>query len=108
MKTFRVDVGINSIKDYLMSRVDNSNPVEVEKVGRYLKHIEMYRRMERTVKEEGVSITVENASQRFVKSHPLLNEMNKVNSSIMNIERTFNFIDDAKDGIPNFNASDLM
>lgn len=93
MKPFRIDVGIDHIRDYLMSRIDTSNPVEVEKVGRYLKHIEMYRRMERTVKREGVSVTTENGAQTFVKSHPLLNEMNKVNSSIMNIEKTFNFVD---------------
>jgi len=89
-----------------MSRIDTTNPVEVEKVGRYLKNIEMYRRMERTVKKEGVSVTVKNASQTFVKSHPLLNEMNKVNSSIMNIEKTFNFIDDGDN--PKFTAKDLI
>ncbi|MBM7605994.1 phage terminase small subunit [Metabacillus crassostreae] len=104
---FRIDVGIDKIKDYLMSRIDTTSPVEVEKVGRYLKHIEIYRRMERTVKKEGVSVSIKNASQSFVKSHPLLNEMNKVNSSIMSIEKTFNFIDD-NDGKPKFTANDLI
>lgn len=80
-----------------MSRINNTDPVEVEKVGRYLKHIEVYRRMERTVKKEGVSVTTKNGSQKFVKSHPLLNEMNKVNSSLLSIEKTFNFTDDAED-----------
>lgn len=108
MKPFRIDVGLNNIKDYLMSRIDTKNPVEVEKVGRYLKHIEIYRRMERTVKKEGVSTIVENGSQSFVKAHPLLNEMNRVNSSIMNIEKTFNFIDDGNEGKPKFSASDLI
>jgi len=75
-----------------MSRIDVSNPVEVEKVGRYIKHVEMFRRMERTVKEEGVSVTTENGSQKFIKSHPLLNDMNRVNSSLLSIEKTFNFI----------------
>lgn len=87
-----------------MSRIDNRDPVEVEKVGRYLKHIEMYRRMERTVKKEGVSTTVRNASQRFVKSHPLLNEMNKVNASLLSIEKSFNFKDDEED----HDADDLI
>src|SRR5690625_4433035 len=91
---FRTNVSTKHIREYLMSRIDTSNPVETEKVGRYIKHIEMYREMERTVKREGVSVTTENGSQRFVKSHPLLNEMNKVNTAIMNIERTFNFIDE--------------
>lgn len=109
MATFRIDVGIEHIKDYLMSRVDTSNPVEVEKVGRYLKYIQMYRRMARTVEKEGVSVTTENGSQSFIKSHPLLNEMNKANASIMNIERTFNFIDDGKNqGKPKFSAKDLV
>src|SRR5690625_1829202 len=97
MKPLRIDVGIDKIRDSLMSRINNRDPVEVEKVGRYLKHIEMYRRMERTVKKEGVSVTTENGSQKFVKSHPLLNEMNKVNSSLLSIEKTFNFIDDEED-----------
>lgn len=106
-KPLRTDVSIDKIKDYLMSRIDTTNPVEVEKVGRYLKNIELYRRMERTVKKEGVSVTIVNASQTFVKSHPLLNEMNKVNSSIMNIEKTFNFIDN-DEGKPKFTAKDLI
>lgn len=91
-----------------MSTIDTSSPVEVEKVGRYLKHLEMYRRMERTIKKEGVSITVENGSQSYVKSHPLLGEMKKTNDSIMNIERTFNFIDENDGDKPNYTANDLI
>lgn len=100
----RIDVGIDKIRDSLLSRIDNTDPVEVEKVGRYLKHIEIYRRMERTVKKEGVSVTTENGSQTFVKSHPLLNEMNKINASLLSIEKSFNFIDDEE----NFSAEDLL
>lgn len=100
----RIDVGIDKIRDSLMSRIDNTDPVEVEKVGRYLKHIEMYRRMERTVKKEGVSVKTENGSQTFVKSHPLLNEMNKINASLLSIEKSFNFIDDEED----YSAEDLL
>lgn len=80
-----------------MSRIDNTDPMEVEKVGRYLKHIQMYRRMARTVEDEGVSVTTENGSQKFVKSHPLLSEMNKVNASLLSIEKSFNFADDDED-----------
>lgn len=106
MKAFRIDVSLNNIKGYLLSRIDTTNPVEVEKVGRYLKHIEIYRKMERTVKKEGVSVTTENAGQKFVKAHPLLNEMNKVNSSIMNIEKTFQFIDE--DAAKKHSVNDLI
>lgn len=104
----RTDVGIDKIKDQLMSKVDTTDPIEVEKVGRYLRNIEMYRRMERTVKEEGVSVTVENGNQSYVKSHPLLTEMNKVNAAIINIEKTFNFIDGDDGDKPNYTAEDLI
>nr|WP_208379590.1 P27 family phage terminase small subunit [Alkalibacillus almallahensis] len=91
-----------------MSKVDTTDPIEVEKVGRYLRNIEMYRRMERTVKEEGVSVTVENGNQSYIKSHPLLAEMNKVNAAIINIEKTFNFIGGDDGDKPNHTAEDLI
>ncbi|WP_405100792.1 P27 family phage terminase small subunit [Oceanobacillus sp. FSL H7-0719] len=100
----RIDVGIDKIKDSLMARIDNTDPVEVEKVGRYLKHIEIYRRMEKTVKKEGVSVKTENGSQTFVKSHPLLNEMNKINASLLSIEKSFNFLESNDD----HSADDLI
>ncbi|BAM46341.1 P27 family phage terminase small subunit [Amphibacillus xylanus] len=100
----RIDVGIDKIRDSLMSRIDNTDPVEVEKVGRYLKHIEMYRRMERTVKKEGVSVETKNGKQEFIKSHPLLREMNSVNASLLSIEKSFNFIDNEEEN----SAEDLL
>lgn len=103
-RKLRIDVGIDKIKDYLMSRIDQTNPVEVEKVGRYLKHIEIYRRMDRTIKKEGVSVTTKNGSQTFIKAHPLLREMNRVNSAIINIEQSFNL----EDGNKKFSAKDLI
>jgi len=100
----RINVGTDKIREYLMSRIDTSNPVEVEKVGRYIKHVEMFRQMEKKIKEEGVSVTTENGSQKFIKSHPLLNEMNRINSSLLSIEKSFNFIDDEED----YSAEDLL
>ena len=88
-----------------MEKIDASNPVEVEKVGRYIKNIDMYRRMERTVKKEGTSIVIKNGSQTFIKSHPLLSEMNKVNASIMSIEKSFKFIEPENVGPRNKTSS---
>lgn len=98
MKPLRINVGIDTIQKYLMNKIDPSNPVEVEKVGRYIKNIDMYRRMERTVKKEGTSIVIKNGSQTFIKAHPLLSEMNKVNASIMSIEKSFKFVDPDESG----------
>lgn len=103
---FRIDVGIDKIKEYLLSVIDTTSPVEVEKVGRYLKHIEMYRRMERTVKKDGVSTIVINGSQEYVKSHPLLSEMNKLNAAIISIEKSFVFKKGTEDS--KYTANDLI
>ncbi|MCB5028019.1 P27 family phage terminase small subunit [Streptococcus mutans] len=104
----RLDVGTEKIKQYLLSRIDTDNPVEVEKVHRYVMHVAMYRSMNKTVKAEGVSVVTKNASQQFVKSHPLLAEMNRLNASIINIERTFNFVDDGENKPETHSASDLI
>lgn len=87
-----------------MSKIDTSNPVEVEKVGRYIKYVEIFRRAEKQVKKEGVSVTTENGSQRFVKAHPLLNEMNRINNSLLSIENSFNFLEEEE----NHSADDLL
>jgi|SRR5690625_162476 len=98
MKKINVNVSTDKVKDYLMSRIDNTNPVEVEKVGRYIKHIEMYRKMDAKVKKEGVSTLIENGAQKYIKAHPLLSEMNKINASLLSLEKSFNFLeDDEKD-----------
>ena len=82
-----------------MEKIDQDNLMEVEKVNRYIEHIESYRRMENLIKEECESVTTINATQEFVKAHPLLNEKNKVNASIINIERSFNFTNAEEEGI---------
>ena len=99
-------VEIDKLREQLMNKIDVSDLVEVEKVNRYIEHIESYRRMEEKIKEEGESVTTVNASQEFIKAHPLLNEKNKVNASILNIERSFNFIDD--DGPKKATSDDLI
>src|SRR5699024_7605251 len=82
---------IEKLRGQLMEKIDQDNLLEVEKVNRYIEHIESDRRMEKIIKEEGESVTTINATQEFVKADPLLKVKNKVNASIMNIEKSFNF-----------------
>ena len=91
-----------------MKKIDTTKLIEVEKVNRYIEHIESYRRMEKTILEEGESVKTVNATQEFIKAHPLLNEKNKVNSSIINIERSFNFISEDDEEKKKSTASDLI
>lgn len=84
-------VSIHKLKEQLMNNVDQDDLMQVEKVERYIEHVESYRRMDETIKQEGESVTTKNASQEFVKAHPLLTERNKVNAALLNIEKSFGF-----------------
>lgn len=93
MEPLRVDVGIDKIRDYLLSNIDSTNPYEVEKVGRYLERIKDVRRMEKIVRKEGYTQVTVNGGQEFTKPHVLLDEINKANRTIIGIDKTLNFID---------------
>lgn len=84
-------VAITKLKDQLMDRIDTSDLVQVEKVERYIDLVKSFRRVSKTINKEGESITVQNGSQSFVKAHPLIGERNKINASLLNIEKSFGF-----------------
>src|SRR5699024_9691502 len=56
---------IEKLRGQLMEKIDQDNLMEVEKVNRYIEHIESYRRMEKSIKQEGESVTTINATQEF-------------------------------------------
>ena len=91
------EVPIVDIRKALESRLDTDDPIEMEKVERYINYIESYRRMNEIVKKEGESQETINGHQRYIKAHPLLGEMNKINTSIMNTEKTMKFIEHEED-----------
>ena len=39
----------------------------------------------------------DNGPQKFTKAHPLIGERNKINASLLNIEKSFGFIDGGND-----------
>lgn len=100
-------VELEKIKEQMMSRIDTGDYLEVEKVQRYIGLVQSYRDIEATIIEEGYSVETVNVTQRFIKPHPLLNDKNKVNTSIINTERSIRFMDD-DEGKQKFSASDLM
>ena len=98
-------VKINDLREQLMNRIDTDDLIQVEKVERYIHLVESFRKVNQTIKKEGESVTVENGSQRFVKAHPLIGERNKINASLLNIEKSFGFEPEEKQ---KHNASDLL
>lgn len=87
-------VSIKDLESQLMSRIDTEDFVQVEKVERYINLVKSFRKINKTIEKEGESITTENGSQRFTKAHPLIGERNKVNASLLNIEKSFGFTPD--------------
>jgi hypothetical protein len=87
-----VSVSITKLKKQLMERIDVDDLVQVEKVERYINLVESFRKINIIIEKEGESITTENGAQRFTKAHPLIGERNKVNASLLSIEKSFGFI----------------
>jgi phage terminase small subunit len=86
-----VSVAIVKLKKQLMERIDKDDLVQVEKVERYINLVESFRKINTVIEREGESITTENGSQRFTKAHPLIGERNKINASLLSIEKSFGF-----------------
>lgn len=81
-------VKITDLKEELMSKIDTNDLVQVDKVERYIALVKSFRRITTTINKEGESVTTENGSQRFTKAHPLISERNKINASLLSIEKS--------------------
>lgn len=88
-----------------MNRIDTEDLVQVEKVERYIDLVKSFRRVNSIITKEGESVVTENGSQRFTKAHPLISERNKINASLLSIERSLIPLDNKQD---NYSASDLV
>lgn len=98
-------VALKNLREQLMDRIDSDDLVQVEKVERYMHLVQSFRKVNTAIKKEGESILVENGSQRFTKAHPLIAERNKINASLLSIEKSFGFAPDEK---PRFTDDDLL
>ncbi|MFP7483373.1 terminase [Priestia filamentosa] len=85
-------VNISELQKQLMNRIDTEDLIEVEKVERYISLVELNKQLDEEIKNQGATVVTENGSQRFVKSHPAVNDKMKVNAQLLAIEKTFNFI----------------
>lgn len=98
-------VNISKLQKQLMSRIDMDDLVEVEKVERYISLVKLNKQLDKEIKKEGATVITENGSQRFVKSHPAVNDKMKVNAQLLAIEKSFNFISEGTT-TPSENYSD--
>lgn len=105
-------VNINKLQKQLMSRIDTDDLVEVEKVERYISLVKLNKQLDKDIKRDGATVTTENGAQKFVKSHPAVNDKMKVNAQLLSIEKSFNFICDSyappSPGDEEYSAADLV
>lgn len=80
---------INASKAYLIEQIDKENDIEVEKVERYVNLLKMFYALDYYIQETGPIIVVKNASQEYVKQNPAIAEKNKVNGSLLALEKSF-------------------
>ena len=78
---------INASEDYLMKQIDTDNDIEVEKVERYTNLLKLFYALDVYIEQSGYSS--ENASQEYIKPNPAIAEKNKVNGSLLALEKSF-------------------
>lgn len=76
------------IKKYLLNKIDSNNPVQVEKVDRYLNLLTIFYKLDKEIESKGLMVETVNASQIFLKPNPAITEKNKVNTSLLAIEKS--------------------
>lgn len=79
------------IETYLLNKIEKDNPVQTEKVERYLNLLDIFYKLDADIKKKGLMVETKNASQSFIKPNPLIAEKNKVNTSLLAIEKSFGF-----------------
>jgi len=84
-------VDIEKLREQLMSKIDTGDLKEVEKVERYCDLVEIAQECRAKVKVEGPAVKIVNGKQEFVKSHPSMNDMTKINAQIIALEKSIIF-----------------
>lgn len=84
-------VNINKLKKQLLARIDTDDLLEVKKVNDLIRLHELDAECDKVIDRDGISIIIENGSQKFVKSHPSMNEKMKINAQKIALEKSIKF-----------------
>lgn len=80
-----------------MSRIDTNDLLEVKKVERYIELLKLDQQCDEVLARDKTTIVIENGKQRFIKSHPAMADKTKINTQLIALEKSFNFVDE---GLP--------
>lgn len=84
-------VNFDELKKQLLARIDTEDLLEVKKVNDLIRLHELDAACDEVIDRDGVSIVIENGSQRFIKSHPSMNEKMKINAQKIALEKSIKF-----------------
>ncbi|MER2057851.1 MAG: terminase [Niallia sp.] len=84
-------IDLEKLKKQLLSRVDTDDLLEIKKINNLIRLYELDAKCDEIINQEGVRIIIENGKQRFIKSHPSMNEKMKINAQIIALEKSIKF-----------------
>lgn len=84
-------IDLDKMKKQLLSRVDTNDLLEIKKINNLIRLYELDAKCDEIIDQEGVRIIIENGKQRFIKSHPSMNEKMKINAQIIALEKSIKF-----------------
>lgn len=84
-------VRFDELKKQLLARIDTEDLLEVKKVNDLIRLHELDAECDKVIDRDGVSIVIENGSQKFIKSHPSMNEKMKINAQKIALEKSIKF-----------------
>ncbi len=79
------------LRKQLLARIDTEDLLEVKKVNDLIRLHELDAECDKVIDHDGVSIVIENGSQKFIKSHPSMNEKMKINAQKIALEKSIKF-----------------
>jgi len=83
---------IEKLELQLMSRIDCDDLIEVKKIKRYIQLINLDIQCDAAIEKDGATIIVENGKQRYIKTHPAMTEKMKINTQLIALEKSIDFI----------------
>lgn len=81
----------DELRKQLLARIDTDDLLEVKKVNDLIRLHELDAECDKVINRDGVSIVIENGSQKFIKSHPSMNEKMKINAQKIALEKSIKF-----------------
>ena len=71
----------------MLARVDDTDFLVIEKIERYIALVKKYRQLITAINKEGLTINVNNSSQHYIKTHPSMSDVIKINKKTVNVGR---------------------